>query len=82
MQHGSSNHSVVRDPVCGTVINNDTASTTYRHNGTMFHFYFCSESCRDRFSKKPGRYLRRRRHRKLPPRMSLPISRMKTSYHP
>ncbi|MHC4105537.1 MAG: YHS domain-containing protein [Planctomycetota bacterium] len=78
MRHNNFNHSVVRDPVCGTIVNKDTAPATYRNNGKIFHF--CSEFCRDKFSKRPQRYLGKRRHRKLPPRMSLPIGRMKACF--
>jgi YHS domain-containing protein len=77
MNHNNSNHSN-RDPVCGTIVNKNTALTTYRYNGRIF--YFCSVSCCDKFLKKPRRYLGKRRHRKLPPRMSLPIGRMRASF--
>lgn len=78
MRHSNSNHSN-KDPVCGAVVSKNTAHATYCYNGNIF--YFCSVSCRDEFSKKPRRYLGKRRHRRLPPRMSLPIGRMKL-YHP
>ena len=74
MRHSNFSHSS-KDPVCGAVIGKNAAPVQCRHNGRLFHF--CSESCRDKFSKKPGRYLGRYRRRKLPPRMSLPIGRMK-----
>jgi YHS domain-containing protein len=78
MRNKNPNHSVVRDPVCGTVMNKETASTTYSNHGTIL--YFCSEFCRYRFSEKPNRYLGRRRHKKLPPRMNLPIGRIEVCY--
>ncbi len=78
MNHSNSNHSG-KDPVCGSVIKDLTTATTYRYNGRVF--YFCSAYCRDKFSKNPRHYLGKRRHRKLPPRMSLPINRMR-GFHP
>jgi len=77
MRHSNSNNSI-KDPVCGTVVSKDIAPAMYRYKGKIF--YFCSESCRDKFSKKPRRYLVKRQHRRLPPRMSLPIGRMKVCY--
>jgi YHS domain-containing protein len=73
MKHHNSNCSG-NDPVCG-LISGDLTAVSYRYNGRFF--YFCSESCRDKFIKNPRRYLGRRRHRKLPPRMRLPINGMK-----
>lgn len=78
MRHSNFNQSS-KDPVCGTAIGRNTAPEMYCYNGKIFHF--CSKSCRDKFSKKPGRYLGKHRHRKLPPRMSLPIGRMKACHH-
>jgi YHS domain-containing protein len=66
MKNSNSNHTG-KDPVCGSIINNLTATTTYRYRGRIFHF--CSAYCREKFSKKPRHYLGKRRHRQLPPRM-------------
>jgi Cu+-exporting ATPase len=74
MNHSNSNHSD-KDPVCGSIINDLTTATTYRYDGRIF--YFCSAYCRSKFSKNPRHYLGRRRHRKLPIRMKLPINDMK-----
>ncbi len=78
MRNSNSNNSI-KDPVCGTVVSKDIAPAMYRYNGKIL--YFCSVSCCDKFSKKPRRYLVKRQHRKLPPRMSLPITRIK-GFHP
>ncbi|MHC4584018.1 MAG: YHS domain-containing protein [Planctomycetota bacterium] len=78
MRHYKYNHSS-KDPVCSTVISMGTPLITYRYNGKIF--YFCSVTCRSKFSKRPQRYFGKHRHRKFPPRMSLPIGRMKPCYH-
>lgn len=78
MRQSNSNHSI-KDPVCGTVVSKDIAPAMYRYNGKIL--YFCSVSCYDKFSKKPRHFLGKRRHRRLPPRMSMPIGRMK-GFHP
>ena len=74
MNHSNSNHAG-KDPVCGSIIKDLTIATTYRYNGRIFSF--CSTYCCSKFSKNPRHYLGRRRHRKLSPRMSLPINRMR-----
>ncbi|MHC4627321.1 MAG: YHS domain-containing protein, partial [Planctomycetota bacterium] len=68
-----------KDPVCGATLDRNIVPEMYCYNGKMFHFY--SEGCCDKFSKKPGRYLGRHHRRRLPPRMSLPVGRMKVCYH-
>ncbi len=74
MNHSDSNHTG-KDPVCGSIANDLATATTNYYNGKIF--YFCSASCRDKFIKNPRHYLGRRRHRKLPPRMRLPINGMR-----
>lgn len=44
----------VRDPVCGMEVDPHTAVSTMHQGRT---FYFCSASCRERFSKAPDDYM-------------------------
>ncbi|MHC4070434.1 MAG: YHS domain-containing protein [Planctomycetota bacterium] len=78
MRHSNFNHSS-KDPVCGAAIGMNTEPEIYCYKGKIFRF--CSESCLHKFVRKPGRYLGKHRRRRLPPRMSLPIGRMKACYH-
>jgi P-type Cu+ transporter len=43
------------DPVCGMSVNPATAKWTLKHNGEQL--YFCSSSCREKFSADPAKYL-------------------------
>lgn len=45
----------VTDPVCGMVINpfEALAQTTYRGET----YYFCSDECKQKFDKKPEKYI-------------------------
>ncbi|MBA2410738.1 MAG: heavy metal translocating P-type ATPase [Gammaproteobacteria bacterium] len=52
-------HASVRDPVCGMMIDPARATATHEHAGETF--YFCSESCHDRFQQAPEAYLSRAR---------------------
>ena len=45
----------VIDPVCGMEVSKDTEWTAEYDGAT---FYFCSESCRDKFVEDPGTYLK------------------------
>lgn len=47
---------VVVDPVCGMRINRLSASTTMDYRGHPY--FFCSDECRQRFSKEPMQYIR------------------------
>lgn len=67
------------DLVCGAVTSKSTAAASCSYNGTTL--YFCSTFCRDKFLKRPRRYLGKRRYRRLAPRMRLPINGMK-GFHP
>ena len=78
MNHHNSNHSD-KDPVCGSITNDSATATTYRYNGRIF--YLCSAYCHGKFSKNLRHYLARHRHRKLGPRMSMPINRIRGFYH-
>ena len=61
MEH-SHNHSqggaaepVVRDPVCGMIVDPSKGKASVEHDG--HGYYFCSRSCHDRFLEEPGQYL-------------------------
>ncbi len=43
------------DPVCKMRVSPDTAAAQHEHNGTKY--YFCNNSCRDRFAADPGAFL-------------------------
>jgi P-type Cu+ transporter len=45
-----------KDFVCGTEIDKTTSAGSYSYKGTTYHF--CSESCRDQFSKDPNKFLK------------------------
>jgi YHS domain-containing protein len=44
----------VRDPVCGTMIDRNTAKAHMTHGGR--EHYFCSHECRRAFQETPERY--------------------------
>ena len=44
----------VRDPVCGMIIDRDTAKARSTHEG--HDVYFCSDECRRAFEADPARY--------------------------
>jgi YHS domain-containing protein len=46
----------VKDSVCGMMCDRNTARTTVYDNKTYF---FCSDSCRDKFKDSPSSYLSR-----------------------
>ena len=45
----------VKDPVCRMEIDNEKAKGSAQHMGRLF--YFCSESCKKKFEKKPMKYM-------------------------
>ena len=45
---------MVRDPVCGMVIDPKSAVATREHGGQTF--YFCSQECVNEFDADPHRY--------------------------
>lgn len=45
---------MVKDPVCGMVIDPQEAAAQEEHDGTMF--YFCSTACHEKFLADPHRY--------------------------
>lgn len=49
--HAEDDHQIVRDPVCGMNVYRDTAPASVKHGDQTY--YFCAESCRDRFRANP-----------------------------
>lgn len=45
---------MVRDPVCGMLIDPESAVATREHAGQIF--YFCSQDCVDKFDADPHYY--------------------------
>jgi P-type Cu+ transporter len=45
---------MVKDPVCGMEIDPKDAAATRMHSGRTF--YFCSQSCAEKFDADPHRY--------------------------
>ena len=45
---------MVRDPVCGILIDPQSAVATREHGGQVF--YFCSQECVDQFDSDPHYY--------------------------
>ena len=50
---------MVKDPVCGMMIDEKTAAATSDYQGQIY--YFCAQSCKDRFDKNPERFVARDR---------------------
>lgn len=49
---------MMKDPVCGMLVDTRNARFTTDHNGRTYAF--CSAACRDVFQKDPAHYLKRR----------------------
>ncbi|CAN7159327.1 heavy metal translocating P-type ATPase [Mesorhizobium sp. LjRoot246] len=47
--------SVVRDPVCGMIVDPAAGKPTAGHDGHLYHF--CSQGCRTKFAAEPERFL-------------------------
>jgi len=47
----------VKDPVCGMMISQKTATGTARYKGTTY--YFCSRDEKEKFEKSPETYVKR-----------------------
>jgi YHS domain-containing protein len=45
----------VKDPVCGMMVDSDTAPARSTHNGN--EYFFCTAECRDQFEMNPARYM-------------------------
>ena len=46
---------MVRDPVCGMMVDESKAAATYEYKGTTY--YFCAPGCKAAFEKDPEKYL-------------------------
>jgi P-type Cu+ transporter len=46
---------VIRDPVCGMIVDPNKSKLTATHGGRAFHF--CSAGCQEKFTKEPEAYL-------------------------
>ena len=44
-----------KDSVCGAKVNKEKSSDTYDYKGKTY--YFCSEQCRDEFSRSHKKYV-------------------------
>jgi len=55
---GRKQESERKDPVCGMAVTPSTAAATAEYGGKTY--YFCHESCRDKFQSQPQQYLRTR----------------------
>ena len=60
--HGHAHHpapgadaNLVKDPVCGMMVDPHTAKHRAQHAGRTY--YFCSEGCRSKFEADPARYI-------------------------
>ncbi len=49
----------VKDPVCGMTIKKNTAIAACKYRGKVF--YFCAQSCKERFVADPRKYVSVRR---------------------
>jgi YHS domain-containing protein len=49
---------MVKDPVCGMVIDEKTAAGKSEYQGQTI--YFCAASCKVKFDQDPGRYINRK----------------------
>ena len=47
------------DPVCGMAVESKNAAATARYQGNVY--YFCSEHCRDAFSKDPQKFVEKQK---------------------
>ena len=48
---------MVKDPVCGMMIDEKTAAANSEHQGRIY--YFCAQSCKERFDQNPEKFLGR-----------------------
>ncbi|MGN6770403.1 MAG: heavy metal translocating P-type ATPase [Rhizobiaceae bacterium] len=53
--HGAVLDAVIRDPVCGMVVDPKAGKPSMEHGGHTYHF--CSAGCRGKFEADPERYL-------------------------
>ncbi|EJN00065.1 heavy metal translocating P-type ATPase [Phyllobacterium sp. YR531] len=52
---GSQSEVIIRDPVCGMLVDPNAGKLTATHDGRVFHF--CSAGCHSKFTKDPETYL-------------------------
>ena len=45
----------VKDPVCGMMVDQTSASKSSTWEGTKY--YFCSKECQEKFEREPGSYV-------------------------
>ena len=45
-----------KDPVCGMDVDEASAAATSEYNGQTY--YFCAQSCKERFDQSPERYIK------------------------
>ena len=53
--HGSAGQASV-DPVCGMMVNPNSAAGSYEHKGQTY--YFCSAHCLNKFRQDPERFIK------------------------
>jgi P-type Cu+ transporter len=46
---------MAKDPVCGMMVDENTAAATFIYKGTTY--YFCNPGCKANFEKNPERFL-------------------------
>jgi P-type Cu+ transporter len=54
-RHAHPESEIVKDPVCGMVVDPDTAKHKHTHDGT--DYFFCAEGCMRKFKADPSAYL-------------------------
>lgn len=47
---------MVKDPVCGMTVNEETAKWKSEYEGNTY--YFCNERCKTAFDKSPQRFVK------------------------
>lgn len=46
---------MVKDPVCGMMVDEKTAKIKSQYRGKTYHF--CAQACKIAFDKNPGKYV-------------------------
>ncbi|CAN7463542.1 heavy metal translocating P-type ATPase [Rhizobium rhizogenes] len=54
-QHGEQQDTVIRDPICGMIVDPKAGKPSLDYNGRTFHF--CCDGCRKKFEAAPENYL-------------------------
>ena len=47
---------MIKDPVCGMLVNSDHASASILYQGQTY--YFCSQLCKTMFEREPEKYVK------------------------